>query len=246
MLLSVDCFKMSVIIGCYESRCIPTLHCQKQDFGTEFYWLWINTLAVVVGLLNSMPPWQKSLYASSPFPLNLEALLAHPCLIPLLTQTTFPGREMPMVAVSGVSLDPQVCFPQSFRWTFRNDFHLELILDGWLDPACWGWQGLLVGETKSGCNLCYIIDVYNNSSLRKSESRTTETSLVDPRRHLVIDALRQLICWGENPWAAIFLSWDFHSFMVHHGWLSSRREMLNLFATGNIHSSAVLGIWWAI
>lgn len=198
MLLSVDCFKMSVIIGCYESRCIPAhLHCQKQDFSTEFYWLWIKALAPVMVFLNSMLPWQKSLYASSPFPLNVEALLAHPCLIPLLTQTTFPGQEMLMVAVSGVSLDPQVCFPPSFLWTFRNDFHLELILDGWLGPACWGWEGLLVGEAESGCNLCYIIDVYNNSSLHKRESRTMETS-VDPPCCLVIDALRQLIHWGKT------------------------------------------------
>lgn len=52
---------------------------------------------------------------------------------PILTQTTFPAREMLRIAISGVSLDPRVCFPPSFLGTVRKDFHLELILDmgGW-------------------------------------------------------------------------------------------------------------------
>lgn len=44
---------------------------------------------------------------------------------------------MLMVTVSGVSLDPWVCFPPSFLGTVRKDFHLELILDmgGWAQHA---------------------------------------------------------------------------------------------------------------
>lgn len=53
-----------------------------------------------------------------------------------------------------------------------------------------------MGEAEPGCNQCYIIDVLNNSSLRKrervSESSTMET-LVDLSCCLVIDALGQPI-----------------------------------------------------
>lgn len=133
MLLGADCFKMFVIIGCYKN-CSILFRLIFTAKKTGFQHRLLLTLDLSFGPSRGAPELHAALL---PFPLNIETLLARPRISPLLTQTTFPGWEMLMVAVSGVSLDPCVCSLPFFPGSVRKDFHLELVLDmaGWAQHA---------------------------------------------------------------------------------------------------------------